>query len=41
MKIMCARNVYEADKENIAGLIGDLRDRLEDYKASSSRQVTF
>lgn len=35
------KDAYEADKENTIGLIGDIRDRLEDYKASSSRQLTF
>ena len=35
------RDVYEAEKENLLGIIKDTRDRLEDYKESSTRQITF
>ena len=35
------RDVYEAEKENLLGIIKDTRDRLEDYKESSTRQITL
>ena len=35
------KDVYNADHDTIAEAITDLRDRLEDYKVSTSHQVSF